>query len=241
MSSVFACQKYVHFSQVFVIFRCVCPGGAVGPQCKVLGRTFRGSGWAWLSPLPPCLPITLSLHILTRHPHGLILYAGPLVPTAGHATPAPMLALQLVDGRPQVLLEGDGGPLKLQVNRSLNDGHWHSLHLALDQKVGEREREREREIQKNFTPQSMVMMVDLCGRGWKDQEQNNAHCMTRARWKASKGKGAWLGLAPLQMGGLAQTPLRPENHGWREAPTHHHLTGCLSRITINTQVSIRLV
>lgn len=84
------------------------------------------------------------------------------------------------------------------------------------------------------------MMVDLCGWGWKDESQNDAHCLVRAHWRVSRGSGVWLGSAPLQMGGLAQTPPRPEDHGWREAPTHHHLTGCLSRLIINTQVIIRL-
>ncbi|XP_063874461.1 putative neural-cadherin 2 isoform X1 [Scylla paramamosain] len=199
------------------VYRCVCPGGAEGPQCKVLGRSFGDSGWAWLHPLPPCLPVILSFRVLTRRPHGLLLYAGPLAPTPRHATPAPMLALQLVDGRPQALLEGGGGPLKLKVNSSLSDGLWHSLHLSLDH-------------------QSVVMMVDQCGRGWTDREQNNVSCLARARWRASRGKDVWVGSAPLQVGGLAQTPPRPEDHGWREAPTHHHLTGCLSRFTINTQV-----
>lgn len=49
--------------------------------------------------------------------------------------PAPMLALQLKDGRPQLLLEGEGGPIKLQMDISLHDGHWHSLHLSLDSQV----------------------------------------------------------------------------------------------------------
>ncbi|XP_045101058.1 putative neural-cadherin 2 isoform X2 [Portunus trituberculatus] len=199
------------------VYRCVCPEGAEGPQCKVLGRSFGDSGWAWLHPLPPCLPVTLSLRVLTRRPNGLLLYAGPLAPTPPQAKPAPMLALQLVDGRPQALLEGGEGPLKLQVNSSLSDGLWHSLHLSVDH-------------------QSVVMMVDQCGKGWTDQEQNDVSCLVRARWRASKGNDVWVGSAPLQVGGLAQAPPRPEDHGWREAPTHHHLTGCLSRFTINTQV-----
>ena len=56
-----------------------------------------------------------------------------------------MLALQLVNGRPQALLEGGSGPIKLKVNSSLSDGLWHSLHLSLDTQVREREREKERE------------------------------------------------------------------------------------------------
>ncbi|XP_050716089.1 putative neural-cadherin 2 isoform X2 [Eriocheir sinensis] len=197
--------------------RCVCPGGASGPQCKVLSRTFLGSGWLWLHPLPPCLPVTLSLRLLTSQTNALLLYSGPLAPTPHHATPTPMLALQLVDGRPQALLEGESGPLKLQVNSTLNDGHWHTLHLALDS-------------------QGVVMMVDLCGRGWKDGPKGDAHCLTRARWRTPRNGGAWLDSVPLQVGGLAHSVPRLEDHGWREAPTQHHLTGCLARLTINSQV-----
>ncbi|XP_050738703.1 putative neural-cadherin 2 isoform X2 [Eriocheir sinensis] len=197
--------------------RCVCSGRAWGPQCKVLSRTFWGSGWAWLKPLPPCLPVTLAFRLLVRHPQGLLLYAGPLAPTPSPATPTPMLALQLEDGRPQALLEGEGGPIKLQVNTSLHDGRWHSLHLAVDH-------------------QGASLMVDQCGRGWEHGALGDAHCLARGRWRAPRRGGVWLEAAFLQVGGQAQTPPRPEDYGWREAPTRHRLTGCLSRLTVNTQV-----
>ncbi|KAK8754217.1 hypothetical protein OTU49_014924, partial [Cherax quadricarinatus] len=64
--------------------RCVCPGGSLGPRCKVVTRTFFGSGWAWLPPLSPCLPATISLRLLTTRPHALILYSGPLATTSNH-------------------------------------------------------------------------------------------------------------------------------------------------------------
>ncbi|XP_050715756.1 neural-cadherin-like [Eriocheir sinensis] len=198
-------------------YRCVCPEQTEGAQCKLLGRTFWGSGWAWLRPLPPCLPITLSLRLLTRHPHGLLLYAGPLSPPAHPTASPPMLALQLVDGRPQALIEGGGSPVKLEVNVSLHDGRWHTLHLSLDH-------------------QAVVMMVDLCGRGWKDEHTGDAHCLARTQWNLPSGGGAWLGSGPLQVGGLAHAPPEPLDYGWREAPTRHNLSGCLSRLTVNTQV-----
>ncbi|KAG0725905.1 Neural-cadherin [Chionoecetes opilio] len=201
-----------------LVYRCVCPGGTSGSRCKVLSRTFRGSGWAWLPPLPPCLPATLSLRLLTRRPHALLLYAGPLAPILPRATP-PMLALQLVEGRPQALLQGAGGFLRLQVNASLSDGRWHSLHLTLDH-------------------QTVVLMVDLCGRGWEGKTRGDAHCLARAEWRSQQGGGPWLSSAPLQVGGLAHPPPQPEHHGWHEAPTHHHLTGCLARLTINNQVRV---
>lgn len=46
-----------------------------------------------------------------------------------------MLALQLVDGQPEVILEGSRGSLKLQVETMLLPGTWHTLHLHLDAQV----------------------------------------------------------------------------------------------------------
>lgn len=46
-----------------------------------------------------------------------------------------MLAVQLRDGRPQLLLEGGLEPLKLEVNTTLHNGEWHDLHLRLDARV----------------------------------------------------------------------------------------------------------
>lgn len=48
-----------------------------------------------------------------------------------------MMAVQLVDGRPQLLLEGRMGALKIEVNVTLHDGDWHTLHLVLDTQVQE--------------------------------------------------------------------------------------------------------
>ena len=81
------------------------------------------------------------------------------------------------------------------------------------------------------------MMVDQCGRGWEGKTQEDSHCLARGKWRILEGGGQWLSSAPLQMGGLAHSPPRPEQHGWREGPTRHHLTGCVSHLTINTQVS----
>ncbi|KAG7165215.1 Neural-cadherin-like 26, partial [Homarus americanus] len=96
--------------------RCMCPGGSWGPQCKVLARTFSGSGWAWVRPLPPCLPTTISVRLLTRNQDAMILYSGPLSSSFNHPhyPPTPMIALQLAGGQPQVVLEGARGPMKLQ-------------------------------------------------------------------------------------------------------------------------------
>ncbi|KAK4305007.1 hypothetical protein Pmani_023077, partial [Petrolisthes manimaculis] len=210
--------------------RCICPGGSWGSRCKVLARSFSGRGWAWVSPVPPCLPAALSLKVLTLHPHALLLYSGPLSPAPSRSTPTPpapsrptptpMLAVQLVDGRPEVLVEGVGGPIKLKINTTLHDGQWHSLHLSLDAK-------------------GVRIMSDLCGRGWEDTHQDSSHCLARGEWQQVGVVGEvwrWPGSGPLQVGGAAHSPHTPQQHRWQESPTEQHLQGCISHLTINTQV-----
>ncbi|XP_063879939.1 putative neural-cadherin 2 isoform X2 [Scylla paramamosain] len=197
--------------------RCVCPQGSSGPRCKVLGRTFSGSGWAWVRRLPPCLPVTVSLRVLTRRPSGLLLYSGPLAPQPRHPPPTPMLTLQLSQGRVQLLLEGGGEPVKLVVNATLHDGDWHTIHLHLH-------------------AQGAMLMVDLCGRGWDDHPKGDAHCLKRAAWHPPPGGESWHMSVPLQLGGLAHSLPRPKDHGWVEAPTMPPLDGCISHLTLNGQL-----
>ncbi|XP_042242202.1 putative neural-cadherin 2 isoform X2 [Homarus americanus] len=128
-----------------------------------------------------------------------------------------MLAVQLWQGRPQVLLEGGGGPLKVQVNTTVHDGNWHTLHLHL-------------------SSQGVSVMVDLCGSGWGGRPHNDSHCVVRADWTSPRGVEAWMGSPPLQLGGLAHTPPLPEDHGWERAPTAHPLDGCISHLTLNGQL-----
>ncbi|XP_069938293.1 putative neural-cadherin 2 isoform X1 [Cherax quadricarinatus] len=199
--------------------RCVCPGGSLGPRCKVVTRTFFGSGWAWLPPLSPCLPATISLRLLTTRPHALILYSGPLATTSNHPryAPTPMLALQLVDGRPQVLVEGGRGPVKLIVNATLNTGTWHTLHLHL-------------------THQGVMLIVDLCGHGWSADTTSDGHCSARAPWVDPQVIENWSGGVPLQVGGLAHPYPYPEHFGWTNAIVNQALDGCISRLTLNGEV-----
>ncbi|XP_071513352.1 putative neural-cadherin 2 [Panulirus ornatus] len=200
-------------------YRCVCPGGSWGPRCKILARTFSGSGWAWVRPLPSCLPTTLSFRLLTRWPHALILYSGPLSSTTSHShyPPTPMMALQLVGGRPQVILEGARGPVKLQVNTTLNTGTWHTLHLHLN-------------------PQGVTLMVDLCGKGWAADTSSDDHCIARAPWMATHTTESWAGSAPLQVGGFAHPYPHSANFGWSNTLVHHALDGCVSHLTVNGEL-----
>ncbi|XP_042888100.1 putative neural-cadherin 2 [Penaeus japonicus] len=207
--------------------RCVCPGGSWGPRCKVVARTFSGAGWAWVRAPPSCLPARISLRLLIRRPSGLVFYSGPMAPTprGPDAPPTPLLALQLWQGRPQLLLEGRGGPLKVELNTTLHNGHWHTIHIQ-------------------FHSKGVVLMLDLCGRGWQDNNNsnnnNNTHCIARASWKKTEASEdsvwPWYGHGVLQLGGMAHTPARPVDHGWTTAPTSQPLEGCISDLRFNGQL-----
>ncbi|XP_042855909.1 putative neural-cadherin 2 [Penaeus japonicus] len=203
--------------------RCVCPGGSWGPRCKVAARTFSGAGWAWVRAPPSCLPTRISLRLLIRRPAGLVLYSGPMAPTprGPGAPPTPLLALQLWQGRPQLLLEGRGGPLKVELNTTLHNGHWHTIHIQLHSK-------------------GVALMLNLCGRGWQEANHSESHCLARAEWKGTEatatGDWPWFGHGILQLGGMAHAPPLPDDHGWATAPTPRPLDGCISHLRFNGQL-----
>ncbi|XP_069983512.1 putative neural-cadherin 2 [Penaeus vannamei] len=202
--------------------RCICPGGSQGPRCKVAARTFSGAGWAWVRAPPSCLPARISLRLLIRRPAGLVFYSGPMAPTprGPDAPPTPLLALQLWQGRPQLLLEGRGGPLKVELNTTLHNGHWHTLHIQLHSK-------------------GVALMLNLCGRGWQEAGHDESRCLARADWRdteATAATWAWFGHRILQLGGMAHAPPLPDDHGWAAAPTSRPLNGCISHLRFNGQV-----
>ncbi|XP_042868844.1 putative neural-cadherin 2 [Penaeus japonicus] len=222
--------------------RCICPGGSFGSRCKIPARTFKGKGWAWVAPLPPCLPASLSFKVLTNRPRGLLLYSGPLVtPTTSSRS---LLALQLEGGRPRLLYEGRAGKVDLLVNTRVDDGAWHSIYA-------------------HFGTKGVVVMVDLCGRGWKDHDdpddprsserndhgskEGHEHCLARALWRNPKDRtrkaetpssSPWLGVAPLQIGGMAHTPSRPNMNDGRSVSklVTEGLDGCVAHLTVNSQL-----
>lgn len=64
----------------FLEIRCICPGHTRGDRCNIVSRSFNGNSWAWMEPLPACLPVTVSLKVITNYPDGIIFYSGPLAP-----------------------------------------------------------------------------------------------------------------------------------------------------------------
>nr|XP_045594622.1 neural-cadherin-like isoform X2 [Procambarus clarkii] len=189
----------------------------------MLTRSFEGDGWLWLRPLPPCLPTTVSLRLLTSHPNAILLYSGPLTASVeqpiippGHPIP-PILVLQLVEGRPQLILQRPEGLLRVQVEATVNDGEWHTIHVRLDDQI-------------------VGVMVDYCGRGWQVDDPDHSHCLAWAAWTRPTGAKEWAGGWPLQVGGLAHTPSSPGSHAWSATPTPRPLNGCVSHLTINGQL-----
>ncbi|KAG7171716.1 Neural-cadherin-like 19, partial [Homarus americanus] len=196
---------------------CVCPGNSWGPQCKILSRSFTGQGWVWLDPLPPCHPTIVSLRILTTHPEAILLYSGPLTTSKEPLGPpaTPLLVLQLMEGRPELILQGSLGVLKLRVHVTVDDGLWHSVHVRLDE-------------------EGVGVMVDLCGGGWRPDDPDDSHCVAWEAWPRPVGPEAWSGGWPLQVGGVAYTPTRPESAPtWSTTPPPRPLHGCISHLTIN--------
>lgn len=85
-------------------------------------------------------------------------------------------------------------------------------------------------------PQGVVLMVDVCGRGW-EESASESHCVARAAWPRGGALASWAMPGPMQLGGLAHDLPSPEELGWSEAPTTHPLDGCVSHLTVNGQVS----
>ncbi|XP_068229142.1 putative neural-cadherin 2 [Palaemon carinicauda] len=192
--------------------RCICPGGSVGFNCKVLSRSFMGSGWSWLPSIPPCFPSTMSLKILTQQREALLLYSGPI--EIGDEK-LPFLAIQLSDGYPELVTNSWAGRAKLQVGTRVNDGFWHTIHVRCDH-------------------WGLSMVTDACGQGWNHQS-NDTHCATRALWTHPNRLGSWVVSSPLQVGGLAHDG-DYQARGWAERPITQPLHGCVSHITINGEL-----
>ncbi|XP_068229632.1 putative neural-cadherin 2 [Palaemon carinicauda] len=192
--------------------RCICPGGSKGYNCKVLFRSFMGSGWSWLPSIPPCFPSTISLKILTQQKEALVLYSGPIEITGDRL---PFMAIQLSDGYPQLVTDSWAGRARLQVDTQVNDGSWHTIHVKLDHK-------------------GVSMVIDACGQSWKYQT-DDAHCAARAPLIRPDRLVSWIGSGPLQVGGLAHEGDYASYH-WGEGPVTQSLNGCVSHITVNGEL-----
>lgn len=86
------------------------------------------------------------------------------------------------------------------------------------------------------------MTLDPCARNVQKSGHDDTRCLARATWKttrASEGVWPWFGHGILQLGGIANAPIRPADHGWTIEPTSHSLDGCISHLRINGQVEFK--
>lgn len=45
------------------------------------------------------------------------------------------MVMQVWQGRPQLLLQGRGGPLKVELNTTISNGYWHTIRIHIRSKV----------------------------------------------------------------------------------------------------------
>nr|XP_053637261.1 putative neural-cadherin 2 [Cherax quadricarinatus] len=213
--------------------RCVCPHGTWGLRCKILIRHFEGGGptqntesfengmpqvggWAWVSPIPPCTEVHVSLEILTKDKSATLLYSGADQvqqgnPGSGTVSIRDLLLLELRQGRPSLVLDlGDGlVTLTLSASYSLADNAWHRIDILWKDKQVE-------------------LIVDLCSGGSIETPLTTAHDhSTPPTCRASStlpGTARILNTGgPLQVGG--QVHLNTS-----------HLQGCIRNLRVNGQL-----
>ncbi|XP_069941535.1 putative neural-cadherin 2 isoform X3 [Cherax quadricarinatus] len=239
--------------------RCVCPYGTQGSRCKILSRYFEGGGggggggtsgdgregktvaggWAWVSSLPSCTEVHLSLEFLTSSEDGTLLYSGPdnLPPVLG--APNDVVALELRAGHPSLLLDLGAGPASLTLNASysLADNTWHRLDLIWKDELVE-------------------MIVDLCSGGSidgplaapKTSALNASTVPTPSppippdahtcRGAARLPSGAHMlnAAQPLQVGGLAHPAPAHGVYGWPEPLMARPFHGCVRNLRVNGEL-----
>ncbi|XP_069183734.1 putative neural-cadherin 2 isoform X2 [Procambarus clarkii] len=234
--------------------RCICPYGTQGSRCKILSRHFEGGGgvndsgggedspvggWAWVSSIPPCTEVHLSLEFLTESRDAMLLYSGPdhLPPTPG--APSDVVALELRGGRPFLLLDLGAGPatISLEASETLADHTWHRLDLIWRYELVE-------------------MIVDLCAGGTLDASplpstrpaHNRSDTPTpppptppnpqTCRGTARLPDGAHLLNTPhpLQVGGLAHPAPSHTAYGWPAPLLPKPFLGCVRNLRINGEL-----
>ncbi|XP_047487091.1 putative neural-cadherin 2 [Penaeus chinensis] len=195
--------------------RCVCPEGTAGSLCKQLSRHFRGEGWVWAAPIPPCSRAHISLEIRTTREESLLLYAGPgdnLAQASPQLLQEDVLSLELRGGRPRLMLDLGSSPILLEPAHAhaapnLADGRWHRLDVV-------------------WGDHRVDVVSDLCLAG--------GECRLTAPLPATS---LTLGVAaPLQVGGLANPPPDHHDHGWPAPLTARAFLGCIRNLRVNGEL-----
>ncbi|KAK8750512.1 hypothetical protein OTU49_014877, partial [Cherax quadricarinatus] len=196
--------------------RCVCPQDTSGSVCKQLSRFFRGNGWAWAAPIPACTQLHVTLELRTTRQDCLLLYAGPaddLTQPGAPLVQEDVVSLELVSGRPRVLVDLGTSPILLDPTHaslvpSLADGRWHRLDLIV-------------------ALQKVEVIVDRC--------QEGGECRLAAPLPPQDQ--ALSVAAPLQVGGLAHAlPHHHHHHGWPTQLSQQHFHGCIRNLRVNGEL-----
>ncbi|KAL7644220.1 UNVERIFIED_CONTAM: hypothetical protein RMT77_005046 [Armadillidium vulgare] len=205
--------------------RCICPGGTIGPRCKIASRTFRKCGWAWLPRIHSFLPLHLSFRFLTKKDNGIILYQGPLNSNSfpDSETTTSLLSIYLENGVPVLYLKFQEHDFVLTAskNLSLSDGNWHAIHIKIRK-------------------EKVSMMVDLCsGMKTKEKAWDSSSCFSFLKFPPKlinkRGKNLFIGgQTPLQMGALAQSYLnwKKNNYGPIKKREDTCFEGCIAHLRI---------
>ncbi|XP_022647325.1 neural-cadherin-like isoform X4 [Varroa destructor] len=118
--------------------QCKCPPGFYGPQCQQTTRFFNGKGFAWFPPLQQCESSHLSLEFMTTSENGLVLYNGPIaMPDSDELIVQDFVSLELVEGKPRLLLDFGSGTVELTVTPEdkIVDGRWQRIDLYWDRQT----------------------------------------------------------------------------------------------------------
>lgn len=122
--------------------RCICPTHTHGPRCKIIHREFTTdsksrtqtiASWAWLPSLPACSHLHISMHVLTKNLHGILLYTSSTDTNSYNH----FIALQIANGRPQLLVKlgASGSTATVTLNSTVHDNKWHRLDLLWRNRV----------------------------------------------------------------------------------------------------------
>ena len=84
--------------------------------------------WAWLSSLPTCSHLHITLYVLTKNLHGLLLFTADARKSSHNS----FLVLQIAGGRPQLILRlGSSATAQtVTLDSIINDNRWHRIDIV---------------------------------------------------------------------------------------------------------------
>ncbi|KAB7494699.1 Neural-cadherin [Armadillidium nasatum] len=240
--------------------RCDCPPGFDGPRCQMTTRSFAGDAFAWFPPIKMCDNSHLSLEFLTGKKDGLIFYNGPITnPELDGIIVSDFISLELVDGRPRLLIDFGSGTLELKVNtkKPLNNGEWHRIDIFWDTELPLLQlkvdyciisyhilyiyllhfKSIEYQIRKNVR-----MDVDHCIEAEVSEPEDGNDPIFDSSECQAKGNippfNEYLNVnSPLQLGGLAHKLPDSVAYNWQYVPQQSQFfQGCIRNFIVNSEI-----